>query len=159
MAGKAAEIIKYGEEGVSNGPAGDIQQASALARAMVMRWGMSDKVGAVDYAEAHEGYSGNTGGFSVSTKTKELIEQEVRDLIEEGYQHARQILLDKSDEFERLARGLLEYETLTGEEIGKVIRGEPLGGDDDTPSSAIPAVPAVPRIPPASGGPAPVPTA
>ena len=159
MAGKAAEIIKYGEEGVSNGPAGDIQQASALARAMVMRWGMSDKVGAVDYAEAHEGYSGNTGGFSVSTKTKELIEQEVRDLIEEGYQHARQILLDKSDEFERLARGLLEYETLTGEEIGKVIRGEPLGGDDDTPSSAIPAVPAVPRIPLASGGPAPVPTA
>ena len=159
MAGKAAEIIKYGEEGVSNGPAGDIQQASALARAMVMRWGMSDKVGAVDYAEAHEGYSGNTGGFSVSTKTKELIEQEVRDLIEEGYQHARQILLDKSEEFERLARGLLEYETLTGEEIGKVIRGEPLGGDDDTPSSAIPAVPAVPRIPPASGGPAPVPTA
>ena len=159
MAGKAAEIIKYGEEGVSNGPAGDIQQASALARAMVMRWGMSDKVGAVDYAEAHEGYSGNTGGFSVSTKTKELIEQEVRDLIEEGYQHARQILLEKSEEFERLARGLLEYETLTGEEIGKVIRGEPLGGDDDTPSSAIPAVPAVPRIPPASGGPAPVPTA
>ena len=71
----------------------------------------------------------------------------------------RQILLEKSEEFERLARGLLEYETLTGEEIGKVIRGEPLGGDDDTPSSAIPAVPAVPRIPPASGGPAPVPTA
>lgn len=159
MAGKAAEIIKYGEEGVSNGPAGDIQQASALARAMVMRWGMSDKVGAVDYAEAHEGYQGNTGGFSVSTKTKELIEQEVRDLIEEGYQSARRILLEKEQEFERLAKGLLEYETLTGEEIGKVIRGEQLGGDDDTPSSAIPAVPAVPRIPPASSGPAPVPMA
>ncbi|TNE90407.1 MAG: ATP-dependent metallopeptidase FtsH/Yme1/Tma family protein, partial [Rhodobacteraceae bacterium] len=70
MAGKAAEILKWGEEHVSNGPAGDIQQASAIARAMVMRWGMSDKVGNIDYAEAHEGYQGNTAGFSVSTKTK-----------------------------------------------------------------------------------------
>jgi cell division protease FtsH len=60
MAGKAAEIIKYGEDNVSNGPAGDIQQARQLARAMVLRWGMSDKVGNIDYAEAHEGYSGNT---------------------------------------------------------------------------------------------------
>ena len=85
MAGKAAEIIKYGEEGVSNGPAGDIMQASQLARAMVMRWGMSDLVGSVDYAEAHEGYQGNAGGFSVSAHTKEMIEQEVRELIDEGY--------------------------------------------------------------------------
>jgi len=145
MAGKAAEIIKYGEEGVSNGPAGDIQQASALARAMVMRWGMSDKVGNIDYAEAHEGYSGNTGGFSVSAATKELIEQEVHDLIEEGYQTAHRILLEKDEEFERLAQGLLEYETLTGEDIGKIIRGEPLGGDDDTPGSSIPSVSTIPR--------------
>ncbi|MDO5622258.1 MAG: ATP-dependent zinc metalloprotease FtsH [Paracoccus sp. (in: a-proteobacteria)] len=149
MAGKAAEIIKYGEEGVSNGPAGDIMQASQLARAMVMRWGMSDKIGAVDYAEAHEGYSGNTGGFSVSTATKELIEAEVRELIENGYQEARRILLEKEVEFERLAKGLLEYETLTGDEIGKVVRGEALGGDDDTPSSSIPQV-GVPKVPPAT---------
>ena len=60
MAGKAAEIIKYGEDNVSNGPAGDIQQASGLARAMVLRWGMSDKVGNVDYEQAHEGYMGIT---------------------------------------------------------------------------------------------------
>ena len=145
MAGKAAEIIKYGEDGVSNGPAGDIQQASQLARAMVMRWGMSDKVGNIDYAEAHEGYSGNTGGFSVSAATKELIEQEVHDLIEEGYQTAHRILLEKDEEFERLAQGLLEYETLTGEDIGKIIRGEPLGGDDDTPGSSIPSVSTIPR--------------
>jgi cell division protease FtsH len=131
MAGKAAEIIKYGEEGVSSGPVGDIQQASALARAMVMRWGMSDKVGNIDYAEAHEGYQGNTGGFSVSAETKTLIESEVKGLIDEGYQQARRILIEKSEEFERLAKGLLEYETLTGDEIKKVVRGEVLGGDDD----------------------------
>lgn len=131
MAGKAAEIIKYGEEGVSSGPSGDIQQASALARAMVMRWGMSDVVGNIDYSEAHEGYTGGTAGFSVSAETKSLIEAEVKRLIDEGYETARAILLDKSEEFERMAKGLLEYETLTGDEIKKVVRGEALGGDDD----------------------------
>jgi len=133
MAGKAAEIVKYGEEGVSSGPASDIQQASALARAMVMRWGMSDKVGNIDYAEAHEGYQGNTGGFSVSAETKTMIEAEVKGLIDEGYETARRVLLDKADDFERLARGLLEYETLTGDEIRRVIAGETLGAAGDPP--------------------------
>ena len=112
---------------------------------MVMRWGMSDKVGNIDYAEAHEGYNGSTGGFSISASTKEMIEQEVRDLIEEGYQVARRVLLEKDEEFERLAKGLLEYETLTGEEIGKIIRGEQLGGDDGTPGSSIPSVTSGPK--------------
>ena len=136
MAGKAAEIIKYGEEGVSSGPAGDIQQASSLARAMVMRWGMSDSVGNIDYAEAHEGYNGQTAGFSVSAHTKELIENEVKRLIDEGYETARQILTDKAEDFARLANGLLEYETLTGDEIRKVIAGEALGGDNDSDASS-----------------------
>jgi len=152
MAGKAAEIITYGEERVSNGPAGDIQQASQIARAMVMRWGMSDLVGNIDYSEAHEGYSGNTGGFSVSAKTKELIEEEVKRLVDEGYQNARQILLDKKEEFERLAKGLLEYETLTGDEIRKVIAGEPLDSDDDESGAGAPggtaSVTAIPKTKP-----------
>ncbi|WP_420858226.1 ATP-dependent zinc metalloprotease FtsH [Marivivens marinus] len=130
MAGKAAEILKYGEDDVSNGPAGDIQQASALARAMVLRWGMSDKVGNIDYAEAHEGYQGNTAGFSVSAHTKEMIEEEVKRFIGEAYDRAFQILTEKKDEWERLAQGLLEYETLTGEEIERVMRGEPPHADD-----------------------------
>ena len=147
MAGKAAEILKWGEEHVSNGPAGDIMQASAIARAMVMRWGMSDKVGNIDYSEAHEGYQGNTGGFSVSAKTKELIENEVRDLIETGYQEAKRILQERNEEWERLAQGLLEYETLTGDEIRKVMAGEALGGDDDEdkPSGDLPSVTALPK--------------
>ena len=136
MAGKAAEILKYGEENVSNGPAGDIQQASALARAMIMRWGMSDKVGNIDYAEAHEGYSGNTAGFSVSAHTKELIEEEVKRFIQEGYERAVQILTERKDEWERLAQGLLEYETLTGEEIKRVMRGDPPGASDDEDDKA-----------------------
>ena len=133
MAGKAAEIIKWGEEAVSNGPYGDIQQASALARAMVLRWGMSDLVGNIDYAEAHEGYAGKTAGLSVSAETKRLIESEVKLLIDDGYQVARKVILDKAEEFERLAKGLLEYETLTGDEIRKVVAGEALGGGDSDP--------------------------
>ena len=136
MAGKAAEIIKYGEDNVSNGPAGDIQQASGLARAMVLRWGMSEKVGNIDYAEAHEGYSGNTAGLSVSANTKELIEVEVKRFIQEAYDRAHKILSKKKTEWERLAQGLLEYETLTGDEIKRVIKGVPPHGDDDLDGDA-----------------------
>jgi cell division protease FtsH len=149
MAGKAAEILKWGEGDVSNGPSGDIQQASSLARAMVMRWGMSDKVGDVDYQAAHEGYSGgNIGGFSISAKTKELIEEEVKSLIDEGYASALFILKKKKKEFERLAQGLLEYETLTGDEIEKVIKGKKIINiDDEEPSKskAKPSLAAVPK--------------
>ncbi|WP_148087158.1 ATP-dependent zinc metalloprotease FtsH, partial [Pseudogemmobacter humi] len=154
MAGKAAEIIKYGEEAVSNGPSGDIQQASALARAMVLRWGMSDAVGNIDYAEAHEGYQGNASGLSVSAETKRVIEQEVKRLIDEGYDTAHRILSEKHDDWERLAQGLLEYETLTGDEIRKVIAGEKPGegGDADTgPGGNAPSVAAIPRTRPPRG--------
>ena len=153
MAGKAAEILKWGEGNVSNGPAGDIQQASALARAMVLRWGMSDKVGNIDYAEAHEGYQGNTAGFSVSADTKGMIEEEVKAFIEAGFQRALEILKDKNDEFERLAQGLLEYETLTGAEIKRVMAGETLNRDDEDDGMDIPpqsgnSVTAIPKTKP-----------
>ncbi|UWQ48865.1 ATP-dependent zinc metalloprotease FtsH [Leisingera caerulea] len=166
MAGKAAEIIKYGENHVSNGPAGDIQQASQLARAMVMRWGMSEKVGNIDYAEAHEGYSGNTAGFSVSAHTKEMIEEEVKSFIQEGYDRAFQILTEHKEEWERLAQGLLEYETLTGDEIKRVMNGEPpQAGDDedggeDEGNASVTAIPkAKPKKTPPEGGMEPEPTA
>ena len=147
MAGKAAEIIKYGEDRISNGPSGDIQMASQLARAMVMRWGMSDKIGNIDYAEAHEGYSGGTPGFSVSAKTKEIVETEVKKLIDNGYKVANKILLDNKDEFERLAQGLLEYETLTGDEIKRVMKGDPPHDDNDPDglSSSEASITSVPK--------------
>jgi cell division protease FtsH len=148
MAGKAAEIIKYGAENVSNGPAGDIQQASGLARAMVLRWGMSDKVGNIDYSEAADGYTGSTAGFSVSAHTKETIEEEVRRFIQEAYDRAFQILTDRKDDWERLAQGLLEYETLTGEEIARVIKGQPpQSGPDEDDGSAVADKQSVTAIP------------
>ncbi|MEM6890633.1 MAG: ATP-dependent zinc metalloprotease FtsH [Pseudomonadota bacterium] len=149
MAGKAAEILKYGPDSVSNGPAGDIMQASALARAMVLRWGMSDKVGNIDYSEAAEGYQGNTAGFSVSAHTKELVEQEVQRFIQEAYEWARKIISENEEEFERLAQGLLEYETLTGEEIERVMRGDPpvppSGEEDKSDSGSAPSVTGIPK--------------
>jgi len=152
MAGKAAEIIKYGPDNISNGPAGDIQQASGLARAMVLRWGMSDKVGNVDYEQAHEGYMGNAaGGLSVSAHTKELIEEEVKRFIDEAYEQAHSILIERRQDWERLAEGLLEYETLTGEEIERVIRGEPPADEDDGSApekEEKPSVAAIPRTKP-----------
>ncbi|WP_224825255.1 ATP-dependent zinc metalloprotease FtsH [Cognatishimia sp. MH4019] len=148
MAGKAAEILKYGEDEVSNGPSGDIQQASGLARAMVLRWGMSDKVGNIDYQQAHEGYMGNgAGGFSISAATKELIEDEVKRMIDEAYVKAKSILEENYEEFERLANGLLEYETLTGDEIKRVIAGEPPHVEDDDDGSDAGNAPSITAIP------------
>jgi cell division protease FtsH len=151
MAGKAAEVLKYGEDHVSNGPSGDIQQASQLARAMVLRWGMSDKVGNVDYAETHEGYNGQTFGGSVSAATKELIESEVRRFIEEAYTKAREVLTEKKDDWERLAQGLLEYETLTGDEITDLLNGKPPSRPDEDP--APPSAPPASAVPTTDEGP------
>ncbi|MBL3702455.1 ATP-dependent zinc metalloprotease FtsH [Sulfitobacter sp. BDSS02] len=149
MAGKAAEIFKYGAAEVSSGPVGDIMQASQLARAMVMRYGMSDKVGNIDYQEAAAGYSpnGGAGGFSVSAATKELIESEVKRIIDEGYETARTLIEENQQEFEYLAQGLLEYETLTGEEIRRVMRGEPPTTDDEDDNSDAGNAPSVTAIP------------
>ncbi|MBD3663860.1 ATP-dependent zinc metalloprotease FtsH [Sulfitobacter sp. TSTF-M16] len=152
MAGKAAEILKYGADEVSSGPMGDIMQASQLARGMVMRMGMSDKVGNIDYSEAAAGYqaNGGAGGFSVSAATKELIENEVKRIIDEGYDTAVKILSEKNEEFERLAQGLLEYETLTGDEIKRVIAGLPPTAEDDEDDDAsdegnAPSITAIPK--------------
>ena len=98
MGGRVAEEVVFGHDKVTSGASSDIDGATKLARAMVMRWGMSDKVGNIDYAEAHEGYQGSTGGFSVSAPTKELIESEVKRLIDEGYDRARKIILEKQEE-------------------------------------------------------------
>ena len=158
MAGKAAEIFQYGEDRVSSGPSGDIMQASSLARAMVMRWGMSDVVGNIDYSEAAEGYNGRTSGFSVSAATKELIETEVRDLIQAGYDTALKLIKKHKVEFELLAQGLLEYETLTGDDIKRVMAGEPPADpDDDTPAptgkDGGASITAIPKTKPKTAGP------
>jgi cell division protease FtsH len=132
MGGKVAEELKFGEENVTSGATSDIQQVSKIARAMVTQFGFSEKLGNIDYADQNESYLGAYGGnLRISTETQRIIEEEVRQLIDTGYETARRILTEHNEEWERLAQGLLEYETLTGDEIGRVIAGEVLDRSDD----------------------------
>ena len=136
MGGKVAEELVFGPENVTSGAASDIQQVSRIARAMVTKFGMTEKLGNIDYAGEQFTYLGpQTGGVNAGPDTHELIDAEVRVLVDEGYETAKRILTEKRDDLDRLANGLLEYETLTGKEITRVIHGQPLnrGGDDDEP--------------------------
>ena len=151
MGGKVAEELIFGKENVTSGAASDIQQVSRIARAMVTQFGFSDQLGNIDYANEQQSYLGSySGGSAHSPETMELIDEEVRKIVDEGYETAKRILTEKSEDLHRLAQGLLEYETLTGAEILRVIRGEPLGrGDDQGNSSGLTAsVASIPRTKP-----------
>ena len=147
MGGKVAEELIFGKENVTSGATSDIQQVSRIARAMVTQFGFSDLLGNVDYANERESYLGTaSGGTSHSGNTQKLIDDEVKRIADEGYETAKQILTDRMDDLHRLANGLLEYETLTGDQIRKVIAGEPLdsGSDEgpkDTGGSGVVAIP------------------
>ena len=152
MGGRAAEELIFGKENVTSGAASDIQQVTRIARAMVTQFGFADELGAVDYANEQQSYLGTYGGGSShSGYTQKMIDEKVKEIVDEGFETARRILTEKSDDLHRLANGLLEYETLTGPEIMKVINGEPLGrGDDDAglppPKGNVPAsVTAIPK--------------
>ncbi|MGM0585330.1 MAG: ATP-dependent zinc metalloprotease FtsH [Pseudomonadota bacterium] len=132
MGGKVAEELVFGPDKVTSGAASDIQQVTKIARAMVTQFGMSEKLGNIDYGSEQESFLGPVPGSAhVSPDTQQVIDAEVRRLVDEGYETAKRILTEHRDEHERLAQGLLEYETLTGEEIFKVVRGEPLDRSDD----------------------------
>ncbi|WP_172328072.1 ATP-dependent zinc metalloprotease FtsH [Mangrovicoccus sp. HB161399] len=168
MGGRVAEELIFGKENVTSGAASDIQQVTKIARAMVTQFGFAEELGYVDYANEQQSYLGNYGGGKDhSEETQKRIDSKVRDLVDEGYATAKRILTEKNEELHRLAQGLLEYETLTGSEITKVINGEPLNrGDDDedsTPSGNAPSVTAIPktkgRSKPSDSGMEPEPTA
>ncbi|MGF1455363.1 MAG: ATP-dependent zinc metalloprotease FtsH [Alphaproteobacteria bacterium] len=150
MAGRIAEELIFGSEKVTSGAQSDIEQATRLARAMVTRWGYSDLLGTVAYGENQEevflGHSVSRQQ-NMSEETARLIDQEVKRLIQEGFDTAKRILTERIDDLHALASGLLEYETLSGEEIRGLLRGEkPVREDpeDDSsiaagPTSAVPA--------------------
>jgi cell division protease FtsH len=166
--GREAEIMTFGADKVTNGATGDIQQATRLARAMVMEWGMSDKLGRVRYqGNEQEVFLGHsvTQSTNMSEETAELIDAEVRQLTEDGEARARSILVDKRVDFERLAQALLEYETLTGEEIRDLLAGKPPSreptDEPTTPRGSAISASAKPRRPPTTdpGGLEPAPSA
>ena len=146
MGGRVAEEFKFGKENITSGAASDIDQATKLARAMVTRWGFSDKLGHVAYGDNQEEvFLGHSVARTqnVSEETAQLIDAEVRRLIDEAYSTAKAILTKKKKEWIAIAEGLLEYETLTGDEIKQLIAGQKPARDlgDDTPPSRGSAVP------------------
>ena len=152
MGGKVAEELIFGAEHVTSGATSDIQQVSRIARAMVTQFGFSEKIGHIDYANEQQSHLGAySGGTTHSAETQKLIDEEVRRFIDEGYATAKRVLTEKADDLERLAQGLLEYETLTGNEITRVIAGEALNRDDDaddTPPESGTSVSAIPKTKP-----------
>jgi len=152
MGGKVAEELIFGPEFVTSGATSDIQQVTRIARAMVTQFGFSEKIGHIDYANEQQSHLGSySGGTSHSAETQKLIDEEVRRFIDEGYETAKRVLTEKAEDLERLAQGLLEYETLTGNEITKVIAGEVLNRSDDaddTPPESGSSVTSIPKTKP-----------
>jgi cell division protease FtsH len=141
MGGRVAEEIIFGYDKVSSGASSDIQYATSLARNMVTKWGMSDKLGPLQYEEQQEGYLGMGGSnrTMASDETNKLIDSEIRLLVDTAHKRATDILQTESEKLHLLAQAMLEYETLTGDEIkqlmetGKIDRpDEPRGGSSRT---------------------------
>ncbi|MCH8520435.1 MAG: ATP-dependent zinc metalloprotease FtsH [Glycocaulis sp.] len=154
MGGRIAEELKFGKENVTSGAASDIQQATRLARAMVTQWGFSDELGPIDYADNQGdvflGQQLVQQSRTVSAETAAKIEREVKGLVEGGLNEARRILTEHNKDWEAIAQGLLEYETLSGEEINDLLKGKmPVRNTDvppksdagsSTPDSAVPII-------------------
>ena len=141
MGGRIAEELIFGKERVTTGASGDIKMATEMSRRMVTEWGMSDKLGPLLYGEpTQEVFLGHsvTQHKNMSDRTAQLVDEEIRRIVDESYERARVILTENIDQLHTLAKGLLEYETLSGDEINRLLRGEPILRDDDRDTVAAP---------------------
>ncbi|MDC0342934.1 ATP-dependent zinc metalloprotease FtsH [Alphaproteobacteria bacterium] len=151
VAARISEEIVFGAENVASGAVSDIQQATAMARQMVTEFGFSEKLGFIRYSNNQEevflGHS-VTQSKNMSEETAKLIDEEVKRLIDDAKSKARKILIDHKDELHIVAQGLLEYETLSGDEINDLIKGiKPSRDefDDGNSSKPMPPKPSVPK--------------
>jgi cell division protease FtsH len=151
MGGRVAEELVFGREKVTSGASSDIEQATKLARLMVTRWGLSEELGTVAYGENQEevflGYSVSRQQ-NISEETVRKIDAEIRRLVEAGYSDAMRILTEKRGDLELLAKGLLEFETLSGDEIKDLLNGKPPVREGVTE----PVAPRTSAVPPAGKG-------
>jgi cell division protease FtsH len=138
--GRVAEQLVYGDEQLNSGASDDIRQATNLARAMVTEWGMSDKLGPLRYSEnEQEVFLGHsiTQRKNVSDATAKVIDEEIRSIVERGEQTARRILGERIEDLHTLTKGLLEYETLSLDEVKQLLAGQTIqrGDDNDQPKA------------------------
>ncbi|MGB7204727.1 MAG: cell division protein FtsH, partial [Anderseniella sp.] len=148
MGGRVAEELTFGPENVTSGAQSDIDQATKLARAMITQWGYSKELGLVAYGDNQEEvFLGHSVARqqNVSEETARKIDNEVKRLVDDGYKTAKSILTKKKKDLETLAQGLLEYETLSGDEIKDLLIGKlPSRDDEDNgrpkakPGSSVP---------------------
>ncbi|MDG1827011.1 MAG: ATP-dependent zinc metalloprotease FtsH [Henriciella sp.] len=150
MGGRVAEELKFGDDNVTSGASSDIQMATRLARAMVTQWGLSDVIGPIDYGDDQgQVFLGQQlmQSSSVSEETSRKIEEEVRKLVQGGMDDARRIMTEYNDQWTAIAEALIEYETLTGDEILALVNDgiQPSRPDDsdDTPAGKASAVPVI----------------
>jgi len=123
MGGRAAEELIFGHENVTTGASSDIEQATNMARNMVVKWGLSDKIGPIDYSE-DEGSRFYAATKPFSEATGRLIDEEIKAIVAQALESAKRILIEKKQELEKLAKSLLEYETLSGDEIKDILVGK-----------------------------------
>ena len=161
--GRVAEQLIYGEDHLNTGASSDIMQATELARRMVTEWGMSERLGPLRYNEnQQEVFLGHaiTQRQNMSEDTAKLIDEEIRRIVTEGEKKAREVLFANRDKLEAITQALMEYETINGEEVHGLMRGEKIVraiDDEETKGPAGPAVPAAgkmrpPRPEPGTGG-------
>ena len=139
MGGRVAEEIIFGHEKVSSGASGDIQHATDLARNMVTKWGMSDKLGPLMYEQSQEGYlgMGQTARTMAGADTNKMIDAEIKSLVEGGLKRATDVLTEQEDKLHLLAQALLEYETLTGDEITQLLEDGKLDRPDEPKGPSV----------------------
>lgn len=129
MAGRVAEEIIFGVDKVTSGASSDIKMATQMARAMVTEWGLSDIIGPVYHGSSNEdlySYSVRNSAYEVSEHTSELIDQEVKNIINKGYSFAKEVLTKHIDQLHLIANALIEYETLTGQQIKDLLDNKPI---------------------------------
>jgi len=125
MGGRVAEELIFGDQKVTSGASSDIEMATKMARNMVTKYGMSEKLGPIQYGENEEEvFLGRSvqKHQNVSEDTARLIDSEIRNIVDSCYNLAKKILNDKKDDLHKLAKGLMEYETLTGDEITSLLK-------------------------------------
>ncbi len=130
MGGRVAEELIFGKDKITSGASSDIQQATRLAKAMVTRWGYSEELGLVNYKDSEDEYGAL--GRDTSEATAQKIDDEVKRLVKAGYDEAKRLLIENNDGLHRLARTLLDLETLSGDEIIKILNGEEIVRDENT---------------------------
>ena len=136
MGGRVAEELKFGPKKITSGASSDIAAATNLARSMVTEWGMSEKLGPVLYAEnTGEVFLGKsvTQSKNMSEETAKLVDAEIKSLVLGGYEGAKKLLQEHKEDWEKLSEALIEYETLTGEEIKDILAGKQIAKSNDVP--------------------------